>query len=110
MEKRPSPLDAEVAEAEAARRAGKWLLTCWLFKFGCSRSLPIYIASKSVLYTLYSVKKCHVPALRAFRGERGGHDGERARDLGRRARRHSAARAERGHGERSRLQLLFNES
>ena len=34
----------------------KWLLTCRLFKFGCSRSLPLYIASKSVLHTQYDVK------------------------------------------------------
>ena len=46
----------------------KLLLTCLLFNFGCSRTLPLYIASKSVLHVLYSVKKCHVPALRAFRG------------------------------------------
>ena len=26
------------------------------------------MTSKSVLHALYSVKKCHVPALRAFRG------------------------------------------
>ena len=26
----------------------KWLLPCWLFKFGCSGSLPLYIVSKSV--------------------------------------------------------------
>ena len=29
-----------------------------------------YIVSQSVLYTLYSVKKCIIPALRAFRGRR----------------------------------------
>ena len=34
----------------------KLLLMCWLFKFGCSRSLPLYIASKSVLHTQYDVK------------------------------------------------------
>ena len=27
------------------------------------------MTSKSVLHALYSVKKCHVPALRAFRGK-----------------------------------------
>ena len=36
----------------------KLFLTCLLFKFGCSRSLPFYVASTSVVHSLYSVKKC----------------------------------------------------
>ena len=44
-------LSTEQADTE------KWFLTCWLFKFGCSRALPLFIASKSARYTLDDVKK-----------------------------------------------------
>ena len=50
---------AESACAHSYKEAGaeKRLLTCWLFKFGCSRFLPC-IASNRVLRTLYEVKEC----------------------------------------------------
>ena len=47
-------------------RYRKWLLTCWLFKLGCSRFLPLCRASECVLQSLHSAKKYIVPALRAF--------------------------------------------
>ena len=33
-------------------------VTCWLFKFGSSRSIPLCISSKIVLYTVHDVNKC----------------------------------------------------
>ena len=81
---------------------------------------PVSIVSKRVLYTLqsvYSVKKCLIHALRAFLGGEGGGDGSEFGDDGlaqSRARRGEEAESPggpssgEGHGERSRLQLLFS--
>ena len=60
-------------------------------------ALPLYVVSRSVFYTLYSVKKCLLDSLSVlFRGGRGGgvHGAAPEHDRPR-------------HGERSRLQLLL---
>ena len=44
-----------------------WLFPFWLFPVS-KVSSTFYVASKSVLYTLHSVKKCLIHVLRAFLG------------------------------------------